>query len=376
MIIQSKNVYFEEKLQALQIEIEGKTIKNIYPYNYLKADVDYGDNRILPGFVDIHNHGYYKKDCNNADEEWLNTWTSYLPKEGVTSTLFAFSCGDFDRLFQGLKAYRNFEDKGHKGTQILGAYTEGPFVGKKPGAQSLNYKLIPTPENIDIFNKACGGRLIYVMIAPEELNGQYDVIHYARQKGMVVALGHTGATYDICKEAIEHGARSFTHTYNGMSGLHHREPGVVGAAMYHDECYAELICDGVHVSAVSSHILAKTKGKDRLIFVTDSVSVKGFKPGIYKEKDTTLYVDEEGHVTLEDGTICGSTNRYNKILKFAIEEAKIDPVTAYNACAKNQCELLNIKSKGLIKVHYDADLVVLDDQYEVVDTYILGESYK
>ena len=376
MIIQSKNVYFEEKLQPLQIEVKGNKITNILPYGFYQDEIDYGDNLILPGLIDIHNHGYFHGQCNHATKQWLKEWTSYLPSEGVTSTLFSFSCGDHTALMESLKTFKEFCEEGHEGTQFLGAYSEGPFVGKKPGAQNLKYKMIPSRENIDSFNEACGNRLCYVMVAPEELDGNYDAIRYCREKGIAVAIGHSGTDFQTCCDAIEAGAMSFTHTYNGMSGLHHREPGVLGAAMYHDDCYAELICDGVHVHRGAANILAKTKGKDRLILITDSVYVKGFAPGTYQVDGSEIIVHEDGSVTKPDGTISGSSNRLNKVLRYAVKEAKINPVTAYNACTKNPCELLGVPNKGKIQIGYDADLAVLNDDYDVISTYIMGKEFK
>lgn len=375
MIIQSKKVYFNEKLQPLQIEIEGSKIKKLLPYGTYQEVKDYGENIILPGLVDIHNHGYNQGDCNHATKEWLKKWTSYLPSEGVTSTLFSFGCGDFDHLFASLNQYKEFEEMGHEGTQILGAYSEGPFVGAKPGAQNTNFKLIASEENVKRFNEACGNRLVYVMLAPEELKGNYDVIRYCRKQGITVSIGHSSADFETCQQAIDAGVTSFTHTYNGMSGLHHREPGVVGAAMYHEDCYAELICDGVHVNKYAANILSRLKGKDKLILITDSVYVKGFKPGMYELEGKTVIVDEEGRVTTPTGTISGSSNKLNKVLRFAIKKANIDPVIAYNACTKNPCEMLGFKDKGKLEKGYDADIAVFNEDYDVIATYIMGKEY-
>lgn len=375
MILQSTRVYVEEKLQPLQIEITDNIITNILPYGCVEDVLDYGDAIILPGLIDMHNHGYFHGSCDTATKQWLEEWTSYLPSEGVTSTMFSFSCAKLENLLESLKTFDEFCKEGHEGTQFAGAYTEGPFVGKMPGAQNLAYKLIPTPENIDMFNEACGGRLNYVMLAPEELDGNYDVIRYCRQKGMKVAIGHSGASFDICQKAIEAGATSFTHTYNGMTGLHHREPGVVGAAMYHDECYCELICDGIHVNKYAANILARIKGKGRMMFVTDSVQVKGLEPGHHMHNGRELIIGDDGSVKMTNGTICGSCNRLNKVLRFAIKEALIDPVTAYNAVTKNPFEFLGIPNKGKICIGYDADLAVFDDEYDVVATYIAGKEF-
>ena len=372
MIIQSKNVYVDEKLQPLQIEICNNKIVNIMPYNCVSDAIDYGDAIILPGFIDMHNHGYNGGQCNAATKEWLKEWASYLPSEGVTSAMFGFSCGQYEGILQSLKVLDETCKEGVVGAQFIGAYSEGPFVGEKPGAQNTNYKLIPTPAIIDEFNNACGGRLAYVMVAPEELKGNYDVIKYCRKKGIKVALGHTDATFEECAEAIEAGANSFTHTFNGMNGLHHRKPGVVGAAMYHEDCYCELICDGIHVNKYSANILARIKGKDRLMLITDSVSIKGSKPGVYGN----IIVGEDGSVKNLNGTISGSMNRLNKVLRYAIKEAKIDPVTAYNAVSKNPFEFLGIPTKGKIAKGFDADLAILNDDYDVITTYIAGKEYK
>ena len=375
MIIQSKRVYFNEKLQPLQVEIKDNKIVNVLPYGCAEDVLDYDNAIVLPGLIDVHNHGYFHGSCDTATKEWLKEWTTYLPSEGVTSTLFAFSCNELSVLKRSLNTFDEFCKENHVGTQFVGAYTEGPFVGKMPGAQNLKYKLIPDCASIDMFNEACGGRLKYVMLAPEELNGNYDVIRYCRQKGMKVAIGHSGATFEECRQAIEAGAESFTHTYNGMTGLHHREPGVVGAAMYHDNCYCELICDGIHVNKISANILARLKGKDRLMFVTDSVQVKGLEPGHHLHNGRELIIGSDGSVKMANGTICGSCNRLNKVLRFAIKEAQIDPVAAYNAVTKNPFEFLGIPNKGKIAVGYDADLAIFDDEYDVVATYIQGKEF-
>ena len=382
MIIQSKNVYYEEKLQPKQIEIKKDKIVGVYPYNQFKADVDYGNLIVMPGLCDVHNHGYNGCESNMATIKWLKEWTSYLPSEGVTSTLATISSFPKDGLIKALTNIGEYiEDYNNKGTHILGVYEEGPFISSGPerGAQNLANQIIPTKKVIDEFNNACRGHLLYVMIAPEMLNGDYSVIDYCVSKGMKVALGHTGATFNICKEAIEHGAISFTHTYNGMKGLHHREPGVVGAAMYFDECYAECICDDIHVNKYAANILAKTKGKDKFILVTDSVNIKGLKPGVYRfeEKGRTCRVTKEG-VGYLDGTdkLAGSCHRLNHILDIAINEANIDFVTAMNAVTINPMRMLGVIDRGLIKENYKADIAVFDKNFNNKATYIDGKIFE
>lgn len=382
MIIQSTRVYFEEKLQPKQVRIEKDLITGVFPYGLFKVDKDYGDLIVMPGLCDVHNHGYNNCESNNATKKWLTEWTNYLPSEGVTSTLASISSSPKESLLKSLKNIGEFIDKYNKnGTHIIGVYEEGPFIssGKERGAQSLDYQIIPTKKVIDEFNNACNNHLVYVMIAPEMLEGDYSVIDYCVKKGMKVALGHTGATFDICEKAIEHGATSFTHTYNGMKGLHHREPGTVGAAMYYDHCYAECICDGIHVNKISANILAKTKGKDKFILVTDSVAIKGLKPGIHynanKNRSTTITKEGVGYIT-GTTTLAGSCHKLNHILDYAIHEANIDFVTAMNGATINPMRMLGINNKGLIKENYIADIAVFDDNFNNKATYIDGKLFK
>ncbi len=375
MIIQSKNVYLDEKLRPAQLEIEQGMIKTIMPYGTTTVDHDYGDAWILPGLIDIHNHGYLKGDANHATVEWLDQWTSYLPSEGVTGTMSTISTYPYQPLLESLKVIGDYLDHQKDGHTIIhGVYEEGPFISSThPGAQSLENKVVPTIDIVKQMDAACNHHLRYVMIAPEELNGDYSVIDYCVSHGMVVTLGHTGATYAIADEAIQHGATSFTHTYNGMSGLHHREPGCVGYAMNNENVYAELICDGVHVKAPAARVLANAKGKDKLVMITDSVAIKGLPIGHYHDDTRDVEICEDGVGRLANGTIAGSCNRLNKVLYFAIHHANIDLTTAINAVTKNPCDLLHINNKGVLKVGYDADIAVFDENMDPIDVYIAGK---
>lgn len=374
MIIQSKRVYFEEKLQPRQIKIEEGIIKDVYPYGLFEVDKDYDNLIIMPGLIDIHNHGYNGGDANHANEEWLHKYVEYLPSEGVTSVLSGISTHPKDKLLVSLKQIGDFIDSEYEGTRILGVYEEGPFVSQThKGAQDFNYHIVPDKKVIDEFNDACNGHLIYVMIAPEMLEGNYEVIDYCCSKNMKVALGHTGASFDVCKQAVEHGAISFTHTFNGMSGLHHRNPGVVGAAMYFDECYAELISDGVHVHYAAANALAKCKGKDKLIIITDSVAIKGLPIGKLETAERTTYICEDGVGRLENGTIAGSCGRLNHNLYYAINNEDIPLTTAFNAVTINPCRMLGINDRGLISKGLRADIAVFDDEFNNQATYIGGK---
>ena len=376
MIIQSRNVYYDELLQPLQVEIRGEKIFAVYPYDSFEADKDYGDNWIIPGLIDIHNHGYNTGDTYRATKKWLQEWMKYLPSEGVTSTVPSTSSAPKQQIYESIGVIGELIDSGdYEGAHILGIYSEGPFMCDQfKGAQDPRYLTIPTVKDIDEYIEASHNHMIYIMVAPEMFKGDMSVIKYIRSKGIAVACGHTGATFEEITEARKAGANSFTHTYNGMRGLHHREPGVVGAAMYYDDMYAELIGDGVHVSFPSMNILAKAKGKDKLISITDSCAFKGLPVGHYDFESYSIDVCEDGVGRLADGTICGSANRLNVILGREITRANIPYQTAINSCTCNPANLLGFGHvKGYIRPQYDADICVLDENFEVVQTYVSGK---
>ena len=376
MIIQSRKVYIDEQLRPAQLEIENGKIKNVLPYGNKPVDADYGENWVLPGLIDIHSHGYNGGSTDRATKEWVREWKEYLPSEGVTAFTPGTSSCPESTMFPSMTAMAEVMEENSEGAEILGIYSEGPFMCEQfRGAQDLRYLTIPDRAKVDEYIAACKGHLVYVMLAPEMLPDM-DVIRYLRSLGIAVACGHTGATFEQIKEAREAGAQSFTHTYNGMRGLHHREPGVVGAAMYFDDMYAEMIGDGVHVSFPSMNILAKTKGKDKLISITDAVSQKGLPVGEYPEGNDILRVCEDGVCRLSDGTIAGSVNKLNTILAREITKANIPVVTAINSCTCNPANLLGFADrKGYLKVNYDADICVLDDEFNVVQTYVRGKAY-
>jgi len=375
MIIQSKKVWFDEAFRPLQLEISGSKITKVMPYGSSLVDKDYGDLMITPGLIDIHNHGYNGNDTNHADEKWLKEWMNYLPTEGVTSTVPSTSSASEEDIFKGLNAVANVIDEDPKGAKILGTYSEGPFMSTNfNGAQDLKYRVVPTKETYDNYQKAARGHLIYVMVAPEELDEDMSFIKYCVANGTVVAIGHTGASFEICTKARAAGAKSFTHTFNGMLGLHHRQPGVVGAAMYYDDMYAEIIGDGVHVRSEVANILARVKGKDKLITVTDSVQIKGLPAGRRQMKDRFVIIGEDGVGRLENGTLAGSSAKLNMLLKHQIEVALIPEITAINSVTCNPARLLNVSNrKGYLRVDYDADIAVFNKDYTLNQTYVMGE---
>ncbi|MEG1301180.1 MAG: N-acetylglucosamine-6-phosphate deacetylase [Erysipelotrichaceae bacterium] len=375
MKIKSRRVYLEEKFQEACIEIENGVITSIIKGGEEKVDFDYGSLRILPGFIDIHCHGYNMMAINSATYDGLVGWMKRLPMEGVTSFLPSSSTAPEEGLLKAFNLVSKIKDENIIGTQILGINVEGPQISfTHNGAQNPYYIQKPNIDQFKRYQKAANGIIKLITIAPE-MDEQHSLIKYCTANGIKVSLGHSGATYEEANKAIEDGACSITHTFNGMTQMEHRAPGVVGAAMINDKVYAELISDGIHVHSGACKILARCKGKDKLILVSDSAQIKGLNPGVYETSGRTLIVAEDGSVRLENGKLAGSTNAINILVKRAIEDMGIDEVTVFNAATINPANLLDCNNKGKLEVGRDGDIVVLNDDYTVRDVFLLGDKF-
>ena len=214
----------------------------------------------------------------------------------------------------------------------------------------------------------------YITLAPEH-DENHELIKYLGKNGVVVSMGHSGASYEPGISAIEDGVTSMTHVYNGMTPLHHRKPGLVGVALNRDDIYGEVIADGHHSHLASLSIFYKMK-QDKAIMITDSLRPKGCpKDGYYTLGNHVIEIDDQGLAKIKGtNTIAGSTLKMNKGLKLLVEEVKVPFDKALNSCTINPARCLKVDHyKGLIKEYYDADLVVLDDEYNVIQTYCKGK---
>lgn len=376
MIIQSTRVWIEEQWVAAQIDIEDNKIRRIYPHNTMNVDKDYGDLRIYPGFIDTHCHGAMGFDTNEADEEGLKQWLSVAVKEGVTSLCPTTITQGEEVLTKALKNVVNVMNQKPFGAQIVGVHFEGPYLcAKYKGAQPEEFIVKPNLEQFKRYEKASNG-LIKIMTMAIENDEDYELVNYASRNGVAINIGHSAANYSESIFAIANGASGFTHTFNGMGPFNHREPGTVGAALRIGSAYAELICDGIHVSWPAINILFHAKGKDHIVMITDALQAKGVGEGRYIFGGQAIDIRSNGGAYLADtDRLAGSTLGYNQSLKNVIELASVNEVSAINAGTINPARVLKLDyKKGRIRANYDADLVILDRDYEVVETYVLGQS--
>ena len=379
MIIQSKNVWIADQFTPAQLELEDGIIKEIYPYNEKEVTKDYGDLRILPGFIDIHCHGAYGFDTNDANPEGLRKWAKGIVDEGVTSFLATTLTQSEEVLTNAVSNVAKVVEEGYEGAEILGIHLEGPYLNKAhKGAQPEEYCVKPDVEQFKKYQKAAHGLIKYITMAVEN-DEDYALTKYCSQNNVVVSIGHSNATYEQAVQAYAHGARSMTHVYNAMTPFTHRANGLVGGALRIRNMYGEIICDGNHSTLAALNNFFTSKGPDYSIMITDSLMCKGFPVGTkfdFGGQEVVIYPDGSAHL-VEAGNLAGSTLNVNKGLKILIEDALVPVNYAINACTSNPARCLHVDDrKGTIGVGYDADLVVLDRDYEVVQTYCKGVGQK
>lgn len=379
MVIQSKKVWIADQFVSAAIEMEDGKVTNIMPYGSCPVQEDYGDKRIVPGFIDVHCHGAYKFDTNDANEEGLRYWTKHIVDEGVTSFLPTTITQSETVLTNAVANVAKVMDDGYEGAEILGIHFEGPYLDMVyKGAQPEQYIAKPSVEQFERYQAAAKGHIKYVTLATEQ-DDDFALTSYLVEHNIVVSIGHSAATYEQAIMAYAHGARSMTHVYNGMTPFKHRENGLVGAAYRIRTMYGEIICDGNHSTTAALNNYFMSKGPDYSIMISDALMAKGTPIGskfIFGGNEIEIYPDGSAHLT-STGGLAGSTLNINKGLRILVEEALIPFNYALNACTINPARCLGVDDrKGFIGVGADADIVVLDNDYSVVQTYCMGEAQK
>lgn len=326
---------------------------------------------VSPGFVDVHTHGRGGSDTMYATFEDLNIISKATLKTGVTSFLPTTMTMPVDAIAKAIENIAINKDK-VEGAQVLGTHLEGPFFNKiYKGAQPEECMILPTVDNYLSFVKEYQDIVRKISIAPE-LEHSLELIEYLKDKNTVVSLGHTNATYEEAQKAIDAGATSGTHTYNAMTPLTHRAPGVVGAVMTNNSVYAELILDGVHVHYAAARALLGTKGKDKVILITDSLEAAGLEDGKYLLGNQDVYV-KNGEARLLSGALAGSIVSMNVAVKNAYHHLGITLNEAVNLASYNPAKSINEDLLGEIKVGNFADIIFFDEDIDVKNVMIKGQ---
>ncbi len=325
---------------------------------------------VSPGFVDVHTHGRGGSDTMYPTFDDLNTISKATLKTGVTSFLPTTMTMPVEDIKKAIENVSMNKDK-VEGAQILGVHLEGPFFNKKyKGAQPEECMILPTIDNYLSFVGNHQEIVRKISIAPE-LEHSIDFIKYLQDKRTIVSLGHTNATYEEAQLAIDAGATSGTHTYNAMTPLTHRAPGVVGAVMINDSVYAELILDGVHVNYAAAKALLCAKGKEKVILITDSLEAAGLENGKYLLGNQDVYV-KDGEARLIDGTLAGSIVSMNVAVRNAYQHLGLKLNEAVNLASYNPARSLDEDLLGEIKEGNYADIIFFDENIDIQKIMIKG----
>ena len=375
MRIQGKRIWIAGQFMAASLLVENGVIKQIAEYGSAQEDVDYGDKRVLPGFIDIHTHGAYDFDTNDGEPEGLRRWMKQIPEEGVTAILPTTVTQMPDILKKAVANVAAVAEGEYEGAEILGIHFEGPYLDMDyKGAQPPEAITPPVIEQFKEYQEAAKGWIKYITLAPEH-DPDHVLTRYCSSNGVVVSMGHSSASYEQALLGIANGAMSMTHVYNGMTPYHHRKPGLVGTSFRVRDIYGEIICDGCHSHLAALNNFFTAKGRDYGIMVSDSLRAKNCPPGgNYQLGGHDIEIGSDGLARLKGtDTIAGSTLNMNKGLRILVEEAMVPFDTAVNACTINPARCLGVdRRKGRIAAGCDADLVVLGDDYSVIQTWCRG----
>ena len=330
------------------------------------------DQIIVPGFIDKHVHGANNSDGMYATLEDAKNISKTIASEGVTSYLITTMTQTKENIELALNNAKEFiETFNYEGAKPLGVHLEGPFINKKFKGAQVESCIVPCDvELFKHFQEVSGNNIKQVSLAYEE-NGK-ELVNYLRDTKVVASLGHTDATCEQSLEAVAEGATSFTHTYNAMKPLHHREAGTVGAALLADEAYCEMICDLIHLSKYAIKVLYKAKGKEKLVAITDGIEARHLPDGQYQLGGQPVYV-KNGEARLADGTLAGSTLLMNNALKNIQNVLGLTMEETIDFATKNPAlNLFVYDTKGSIKEGKDADFAIIDKDYNVYMTISEG----
>lgn len=379
LLIKHVNIYTEKDLiedGALLVEngkitkvLTGTKMLENYPPNFNMLDGT--GSYAIPGFIDGHIHGANGADVMDGTEEAIDKIASVLPQEGTTcflATTITQSPGNIEKALKNIATYQN--KSGY--AEIIGVHLEGPFIEKsKKGAQPLKYIMDPNIEQFQKWQKLSGNNIKTITLAPE-LDQDGSFISYLANHGVNVSAGHTDATFSDMKKAVSYGVRQVTHICNAMRGIHHRDIGVVGAALVLEQLRSELIADEIHVSPEMMQLLYDNIGSERLLLITDAMRAKCLPPGDYELGGQPVKVTEK-RVVLHDETLAGSILKMYNAAKNMLKLNRVTIRNIIEMTSTNPAKQLNIyDQKGSISVGKDADILLVDDALNINYTICRG----
>nr|WP_305375020.1 N-acetylglucosamine-6-phosphate deacetylase [Photobacterium leiognathi] len=328
---------------------------------------------LVPGFIDIHIHGRAGADVMDATPQALQTIADALPKTGVVAWVGTTVTAPWQDIINALQQVREFcQQPKQVGAKLLGSFLEGPyFTEAYRGSHPTQYLKAPSIAALAELKEVAGDSLIRVALAPE-YQGSDEAIQWLTAQGIKTSIAHTSANFEQVTTAHQHGADCGVHLFNGMSGLHHREPGCAGAVLFHD-MLAELIADGIHVHPVMMQLAYRMKGYHQLALITDCMRAGGLSDGKYQLGAQMITVTN-GEARTDDGSLAGSTCSLDQALRNMIMLAGVPEWEAVQMATSVPAKYIGIDDKlGFIKPGYNASFALLDPQFQIQATLIDGQ---
>ena len=332
--------------------------------------IDAQQKIVAPGFVDVHIHGSMGCDVMDGTLCAIEKIAKGIAQYGTTSFLPTTMTMEKKAVYDALETIRQYRKEKRVGAQVLGAHLEGPFINVRyKGAQNEAFIVRPDYAWIHDFSDV----IKLVTYAPELDAGFAFTKQVKAKTDVCLSMGHSHATYAQAVDAIAHGCSHVTHLFNGMAPLHHRDPGLLGAALTQD-VYVELIADKVHVAKELFQFVLQNKGAKRVVLVTDSMRAGCMKDGSYDLGGQTAHV-KDGIVRLEDGALAGSVLTLNQAVKHYFEHTNATLPEAIAAASLNPATSIGVHDqKGSLEIGKDADLILLDDRWNCHLTLVKGET--
>ncbi len=386
MIILKNGRYLSAQGEFLEgdIYIEDEAIKNISKSGGTSDSASGGEGiqvidlegkRVIPGLIDMHTHGAIGYDVSVASPEEICELTRYYSDRGVTSFFPTTITTSRENIKAALRNIKEASKMEGRGASIDGVHIEGPFINaEKKGTHDPNWIVTPRKADYDEYREIMGDLKIHITVAPE-IEGGMEFIDYVVKNGGTVGIGHSNSDYNMALEGIRAGASIFTHLFNAMVGIHHREPGTVGAALTGD-AYVEIISDGMHIHPAVVKIAINAKGPEGVVLVTDSMHAAGHGQGEYDFGGYKIVI-EGGVAKQEDGTLAGSIINLMDAVKNAMKFAGLSLEDAVAMATINPAKVLGLYDRiGSIEPGKRADLVVLDEDLEVNMVFCRGSRVK
>lgn len=349
--------------------VEDDHIYNITPeLDNIPIEI-FKDCYIMPGFVDIHTHGAVGVDVMDGDPQGIVKMAEFLAAHGVTSFLPTTTTLDIETTRKAILAVKKAKEIDKTGAKIVGIHLEGPFINPKyKGAQNEQFIVEPTKE---VLNKLTEEDIVKLITIAPELSGAEETIKILRDKGINVSMGHSDATYDDTMKGVISGATQVTHLFNGMRPFHHREPGIIGAALATDAIRCQIIADGIHLHFGTIRMVYKAKGYRNIILISDSMSATGLSDGNYELGGLKVSV-KSGAPRLPNGSLAGSTLTLDVAVRNMVNKAFIPLPFVSKMASKVPAESIGEFDIGEFSYGKKADITILDKSFKVIRTYIDG----